>query len=130
MTKKQIQKFLAEIEIFKQLDETELENLASLCHCQVYKAGEYLFEENSDRKTIFMIFSGEIELLKKTHFGEEKKLAVFGSSDFLGEGALLDDVPGAGKLQFEFSRRIPPRDAAGMIEVQMRQDDDVYLRAT
>ena len=48
--------------------------------------GEYLFLENKLRENIYLIFNGEIELLKSNPFGSEVRLALFGNGDFLGEG--------------------------------------------
>ena len=42
---------------------------------------------------MFLIIKGEIELFKTTPFGEEKRISIFNESDFLGEGALMDDSP-------------------------------------
>jgi aspartate ammonia-lyase len=42
---------------------------------------------------LYLIYEGEIELFKRTAFGEERRLAFFQKLDFLGEGALLDDYP-------------------------------------
>ncbi len=54
---------------------------------------QFLFQENSPRKRLFMIYSGEVELFKRSPYGEEKRLSFFGKYDFLGEGALMDDYP-------------------------------------
>jgi len=40
-----------------------------------------------------MIFEGEVELFKKTAFGEEKRLSFFSTFDFLGEGTIMADTP-------------------------------------
>jgi len=52
---------------------------------QVFEKDDLLFQENSPRKNLYIIYSGEIELFKKTPFGEEKRLSIFGS--------LMDDYP-------------------------------------
>ncbi|NCA84789.1 MAG: aspartate ammonia-lyase [Clostridia bacterium] len=55
--------------------------------------GESLFVENSPRENIYLISSGQVELLKNTDENHEKRLTIFGPSDFLGEGSLTDDSP-------------------------------------
>jgi aspartate ammonia-lyase len=85
--------FIKGIELFKGLDETELNILIKNIHEKKYKKDELLFEENGPRKDIFIIYSGEVELFKTLHFGAETKLSHFSKGDFLGEGSWADDSP-------------------------------------
>ncbi|MDP2107104.1 MAG: aspartate ammonia-lyase, partial [Desulfobulbaceae bacterium] len=57
------------------------------------KRENFCFCENTPRTDIFIIFSGEIELFKKTPFGVEKRLTIFGRGDFLGEGSWANESP-------------------------------------
>ena len=88
-----IKDFLKNIELFKDLNEKERESLAANFEPKHYEKGTMLFVENNPRKNLFLIIDGEVELFKKTPFGEEKRLAFFNRFDFIGEGALLDDSP-------------------------------------
>ncbi|MCP4580755.1 MAG: aspartate ammonia-lyase [candidate division Zixibacteria bacterium] len=88
-----IKEFIARVELFKDLDDTELKLFADNIEIMEVKPDSLLFEENSPRKYLYIIHSGEIELFKKTPYGEEKRLAFFGKYDFLGEGAVMDDYP-------------------------------------
>jgi aspartate ammonia-lyase len=85
--------FLKEIELFRGLDEHEFLLLQSSLGEKNLVKGDVLFRENTPRADIYIIFSGEIELFKKTPFGVEKKLAIFGRGDFLGEGSWATDSP-------------------------------------
>lgn len=85
--------FIKGIELFKGLDETELNILIKNIHEKKYKKDELLFEENGPRKDIFIIYAGEVELFKTLHFGAETKLSHFSKGDFLGEGSWADDSP-------------------------------------
>lgn len=85
--------FLKKIELFRELNDSEIELIAERVEEKKYKAAEILFRELNIRKNLFLIYGGEIELFKKTPFGEEKRLAYFGRLDFIGEGALMDDSP-------------------------------------
>lgn len=89
----QIQSFIKEIELFKDLTDEEIALIASQAEIRNLKKGELLFEENIPRTHLYMIAEGEIELIKKTEFGQEKILTIFNKYDFLGEGALMDDYP-------------------------------------
>lgn len=93
MEKSVINEFLKEIELFKDLTEDERKLLSEQIEIQTYAANSIVFAENTPRKNLFIIYEGEIELFKKTPFGEEKRLSFFSKYDFLGEGALMDDSP-------------------------------------
>ncbi len=90
---KDIKSFLANIELFKNLGSEELGQLAEKTKVREYKAGTMLFEQNTERKHLFIIYRGRVELFKQTAYGEEKPLTFFGSWDFLGEGSLMDSYP-------------------------------------
>jgi len=93
MDKTTLAQFLSKIELFKDLDNSELEILSEKVEEKKYKVGEAVFTELNPRKNLYLIYDGEIEIYKKTVFGEEKRLAYFRKFDFLGEGALMDDSP-------------------------------------
>lgn len=86
-------KFLSRIELFKDLPESDLEKIIEIAEEKKLPKGEVLFVENVQRKNLYLIEEGDIELFKKSPYGEEKRLALFSSFDFLGEGSLLDDSP-------------------------------------
>lgn len=88
-----IQEFIKNIELFQGLTEAEFDFLADKIQVRKYALGDLLFVENSARKGIFLIYTGEVELFKKTPRGDVKHLAIFGPSDFLGEGSLMEDSP-------------------------------------
>lgn len=88
-----VKEFLKKIVLFKDLNDTELELLTNLIDVKTYEKDSLLFTENNPRKNLYIIYEGEVELFKKTPFGDEKRLTFFGKYDFIGEGALLDDSP-------------------------------------
>jgi len=85
--------FFKRIELFKDLQDEELKQLAAIAEEKAFAKGELVFEENTPRRNLLLIFRGEVELFKRTAFGEEMRLSLFGPYDFLGEGALMDDYP-------------------------------------
>lgn len=93
MDKNQLTEFLKKIRLFHDLNDSELELLEKNSELKEFPKGKLVFEENSLRKQLLVIIEGEIELFKKTPFGDEKRLSLFGRYDFLGEGALMDDYP-------------------------------------
>ena len=95
MNPPEINTLIKQIELFQDLTDAELGLLAGRFREVSFAAGEILFEENTVRKRLFIIIDGEIELFKLTPLGEERRLALFTTSDFLGEGALMDSYPHA-----------------------------------
>lgn len=85
--------FLKSNELFKDLSEENLLTVIKELEEENLDTGRILFSENNNRNYMFLIIKGEIELFKTTPFGEEKRISIFNESDFLGEGALMDDSP-------------------------------------
>ncbi len=88
-----IDKFLQGIELFKDLNAQERLLLIDRIVVMNYNKGEMLFEQNTMRQRLFLIFTGKVELFKLSAYGEEKRLAVFEKFDFMGEGSLMDTYP-------------------------------------
>lgn len=84
---------LGNIELFKTLDENELEIILKSFESIFIKKNEYLFKVNDQRRYLFVVEEGLIELLQVIPPGRELLITTFTSSDFFGEGGLLDDYP-------------------------------------
>lgn len=94
MTEIEIKKFLHKVELFRDLSEEELNVVVNQTEVKAFRPRQYLFQENSPaNKFLYIIYEGEVELFKKTPFGEEKRLTFFGTYDFLGEGTIMADTP-------------------------------------
>jgi aspartate ammonia-lyase len=93
MQKEQIIEFIKKIELFKELTNEELNLVATSLQEKVYEKEELLFRENNPRKDLYLIYEGEVELFKKTPYGEENRLSFFSKHDFLAEGSFIDDSP-------------------------------------
>ncbi len=88
-----LNQFLKNLDLFRDFTEDELGLLAGYIKKQHLKPGQHLFRENQPREAVYLISNGKVELYKSTPMGEEKRIALFGKNDFLGEGALLDEDP-------------------------------------
>jgi aspartate ammonia-lyase len=86
MDKSEISQFLKGIELFRNLTEEELNELAGHIREKNCNAGYILFRENSPREDIYVIYNGEVELFKRNAYGADMRLALFGKGDFIGEG--------------------------------------------
>lgn len=93
MNKDVIKEFVKEIELFNDLNAEEIELLVENVEKKEYEKNSIIFAENTPRKSLYIIYEGEVELFKKTPFGEEKRLTFFSKYDFLGEGSFLDTSP-------------------------------------
>jgi aspartate ammonia-lyase len=93
MEKSVIKEFLKRIELFKGLSETQLDTITEKIKVEKHKTGTMIFNQNNIRQNLYIIVDGEVELFKRTPYGSEKRLSVFGKYDFLGEGAIMDDSP-------------------------------------
>lgn len=91
-TAKQID-FLNKIELFRGLTESEMNSLSCCITEKVYNENDFLFRENGQRESIFIIYDGEVELFKSNPYGVELKLTYFTKGDFLGEGSWANDSP-------------------------------------
>ena len=80
-------------ELFRDLAEDERRQLLQYLRRRVLLKGRFLFEENNPREEMFLIESGEVELVKNDRFRGSKRVYAFGAGDFLGEGAFFDDQP-------------------------------------
>lgn len=91
MKTESILKFISDIELFQGFTKKELEYMANQIGVEQHKAGDDLFVENQPRKTIYIIYNGEVELLKKDNYGVEQRQIIFTPKDFFGEGSLMSD---------------------------------------
>ena len=88
-----INDFLRRVELFANLDDDERGLVVGLVEVRKAEKGALLFRENDRRESLYVIYDGEVELFKRSPYGEEKRLSFFGQYDFLGEGGLMDDYP-------------------------------------
>ena len=86
MDKNEISQFLKGIELFRNLTDEELNELAGHIREKKCNSGYILFRENSPREDIYVIYEGEVELFKRNAYGADTRLALFGRGDFIGEG--------------------------------------------
>lgn len=93
MNKEKLVEFLKRIELFKELKNNDFDLIVEQIEEKEFEPDTIIFTESNIRKNLYLIYEGEVELFKKTTFGEEKRLAYFTRYDFLGEGALMDDSP-------------------------------------
>jgi CRP-like cAMP-binding protein len=76
--------------LFENLLPDELEMLSELSQMKEYKAGDLVFNEGDVGNSLFVIVSGEIDVLRKDGEGRLKPIATLKEPEFFGEMSLID----------------------------------------
>ncbi len=79
--------------LFAGLDDETLEILARKLPVQKVEAGAIVVEEHDTSQDMFIVFGGELEVVKQGREGNEMRVAMFGPGDWFGEMAILDVQP-------------------------------------
>lgn len=84
---------LRNIGLFGALSDDVLEYLSTLLTVETPPAGATLFREGEDANAMFVVISGEVEVLKKSKRAVEARVAVLGPGDWFGEMSIVDIQP-------------------------------------
>jgi len=93
------QEFLQTIPIFAGLNETALSELSKAASEGEYQSKEVIVREGEAGDRMFIIHSGQVEVVKHLHAPNETVLAVFGPRDFLGEMSIIECVTRSASLR-------------------------------
>ncbi len=83
---------LKKIPLFASLSEADLQNLTSLLRRKQLGKGELLFQQGDEGTALYIIAQGRIKISLSRRM-DNVTLAILGQGEFLGEMALLDDLP-------------------------------------
>ena len=86
-------KDLAEVELFKLLDEDELSEFAAVVDTEIITAGGIIFNTGDQGESLYIVKSGEVELFIKDTAGQKIILKVATKDDLFGEISMLDNRP-------------------------------------
>ena len=84
---------LAAVDLFKLLDEQELEQFAAVIDSTSVKTGEVIFNAGDLGDSLYIVRSGEVELFVKDTTGDKIVLTVAEKDDVFGELSMLDARP-------------------------------------
>jgi CRP-like cAMP-binding protein len=84
---------LRNIGLFGALSDDVLEHLSTLLTVEMPPAGSTLFREGEDANAMYVVISGEVEVLKKSKRNVEARVAVLGPGDWFGEMSIVDIQP-------------------------------------
>ncbi len=79
-------------ELFEDLDDVFLEQLAHMARMEKFAKGKKIFEEGEKPRFFTMVFSGQVKVYKTASEGQDLILEVFGKNDAFGTVALLDGM--------------------------------------
>lgn len=84
---------LASIPVFTELSAKELKRVEKLLYDRVYESGEEVFLADQPGAAMFVILSGQVEIVLEQKNTNGTRVATLGKGDFFGELALLDNSP-------------------------------------
>jgi len=82
---------LSRVALFSLMKKKDLRRIAKLAKHHSYKKGEIIVREGARDGRLFIIISGEVEVIKNLGAGDEKPLRILRSDNYFGEMALIDD---------------------------------------
>jgi CRP-like cAMP-binding protein len=85
---------LREVGLFGALSDTTLEHLACTLSPVRFSAGEIVFREGDvPARDMYVVFEGEMEVLKRSRRGRDIRIAILGPYDWFGEMSVIDMQP-------------------------------------
>lgn len=81
---------LKNVAIFKDLDESELTEIAEVCREEKFVSGEYIFREGESGNRLYLIVEGEVRISRDVPGSGEEALAVLKPGALFGEMAVFD----------------------------------------
>ncbi len=79
--------------LFDGMDERVLDRLASELQVQTAAPGQVLIGEGQVASHMYVVISGELEVIKANKAGRNARMALLGPGDWVGEMAILDVKP-------------------------------------
>lgn len=83
---------LADNELFTDLDEEELDDLASAAEVRTFHRGDVIFAEEDEPDELFVVVSGRIAISNRSIDGRESMVALMERGDLFGEMPLFDGM--------------------------------------
>ncbi|MBC8432748.1 MAG: cyclic nucleotide-binding domain-containing protein [Desulfobacterales bacterium] len=82
---------LAKTSLFALMKDRDLKRIAKLANHIFFKKGELIIKEGENDGRLFVIISGEVEIIKSLGDPNQKHLRFLGPNHYFGEMALIDD---------------------------------------
>jgi CRP-like cAMP-binding protein len=82
---------LANVELFAELSESDIDRLAKVTVVRDFKAGDVIVREGELGVAFYIVAKGHVEVVKGLGSGNEQVVARLGPGEFFGEMALFDN---------------------------------------
>jgi signal-transduction protein with cAMP-binding, CBS, and nucleotidyltransferase domain len=86
-------KLLKEIELFSELTDKDLEEVAALAQIKKTPTDTTIFHEGDDADAVFVVVNGRVKIVTTSSDGKEFILSVLGAGQVFGEMGLLETAP-------------------------------------
>jgi len=86
-------KLLKDLELFSELSERELQDVAALAQVQKLDTDTTVFHEGDPADSIFVVVNGRVKIVTTSTDGKEFILSVLGAGQIFGEMGLLEEAP-------------------------------------
>jgi CRP/FNR family transcriptional regulator, cyclic AMP receptor protein len=116
---------LGRIGLFGGLSEDALTFIATCLHVSTLSSGEVVFQEGSNAAEMYVVLSGEFEVLKRSKRGIEARVAMLGMGDWFGEMSILDVQPRSATVRSLAPSRLL-QITAGDLDMIYRRDQKAY----
>lgn len=84
---------LREVGLFGGLSDDALVSFVGALQIVELAAGEIVFREGEAGREMFLVLTGEIEVLRRAKRGMDARIAMLGPGDWFGEMSILDMIP-------------------------------------
>jgi len=83
---------IARVPLFSPLKDADLERIANLTQAHTFQSGDVIIREGEKDRRLFVIMSGQVEVVKGLGSEKEWRMRVLGPHNYFGEIALIDDA--------------------------------------
>lgn len=91
--KRSVFEVLKKIPLFQDLNQREFAKIDDILHHRRFAADEAIVREGEKGVGMYIILTGQVQIVHAGEDGSALKLATLGPGDFFGEQALLDESP-------------------------------------
>lgn len=88
-----VPKLLKDLELFSELSDRELQDVAALAQVRKLETDTTVFHEGDPSDQIFVVVNGRVKIVTTSSDGKEFILSVLGAGQVFGEMGLLEEAP-------------------------------------
>ncbi len=86
----ELREFIANIQLWRGLPESQLDALAQIAIAKTYRKGEVIFQEGDEGRGFFVVKFGRVKVFKLSTDGKEQILHFFGDGEHFAEVPVFD----------------------------------------